>query len=184
MSDKVRSLSLVFLLLVLISLPFLQDRVNLEAAKFVSDNESAHNGLPIEWNDKQVICIFFPFDHPHVEFSSGVTMIGPDGVVIGVNDDLNSSGACVGGFFGYEDGMEFMMDATRAAGGKLAVGYKTNPNWGEWVHTIGGLNENEIQGDFNGAYWSLLHNGGYSMVGIGNLVMSEGDVISWEIATW
>ena len=184
MTDKIKPLSLALLLLVLISFPFLQDRVNQEAVKFVAGNEEAHDGLPTEWDGKQVICVFFPTEHPHTEFSSGVTMIDPEGAVIGVNDDLNSTGACVGGFDGYEDGMEFMMDATRAAGGLLAVGYKTNPNWGEWVHTIGGLNENEINGDFDGAYWSLIHNGRYSPIGIGNLVMSEGDVISWEIATW
>jgi len=30
----------------------------------------------------------------------------------------------------------------------------------------------------------LSHNGEYSMVGIGDLTMSQGDVISWDIATW
>ena len=80
--------------------------------------------------------------------------------------------------------LNFMMDATRVAGGHLAVGYFVNPNWGQFVHTIGGLNDQEIQGDFNGAYWSLTHNGRYSVVGIGSLVMEEGDVISWNIETW
>ena len=111
-------------------------------------------------------------------------MIDADGSIIGVNYDLNLTGACVGGFEGYTDGMNFMMDATRVAGGLLAVGYFVNPNWGEYVHTIGGLNDQEIQGEFNGAYWSLSHNGRYSMVGIGSLVMEEGDVISWNIETW
>ena len=59
-----------------------------------------------------------------------------------------------------------------------------DPNWGPFVHTIGGLNVDEVQGDFNGAYWSLSHNGEYSMVGIGDLTMSQGDVISGDIATW
>ena len=111
-------------------------------------------------------------------------MIDADGSIIGVNYDLNLTGACVGGFEGYTDGMNFMMDATRVAGGHLAVGYFVNPNWGQFVHTIGGLNDQEIQGDFSGAYWSLTHNGRYSVVGIGSLVMEEGDVISWNIETW
>tara|TARA_B100001079_G_scaffold268677_1_gene279534 strand:+ start:840 stop:1394 length:555 start_codon:yes stop_codon:yes gene_type:complete len=184
MSDLMKPASLILLVIVVISLPFLQDSVNDEAAKFVNDSESSHDGLPTEWESKQVICIFFPDSNPHSEFSSGVTMIDSNGVVIGVNDAMNSTGACAGGFEGYEQGMDFMMDSTRVAGGLLSVGYTVDPNWGPFVHTIGGLNVDEVQGDFSGAYWSLSHNGEYSMVGIGDLTMSEGDVISWEIATW
>ena len=184
MSYRLRPGSIVLLVVVIILLPFLQDSVNEKAARFVSDSESSHVGLPTEWNENQAICIYFPEEYPHSVYSSGVSMMDTDGSIIGVNHDLNLTGACVGGFDGYTDGMDFMMDATRAAGGHLAVGYFVNPNWGEYVHTIGGLNEKEIEGDFNGGYWSLTHNGRYSMVGIGSLVMAEGDVISWNIATW
>ena len=51
-------------------------------------------------------------------------------------------------------------------------------------NTIGGLNANNLTGNFSGAYWELLHNGEYSMVGIGDLIMSEADVILWRIGTW
>ena len=184
MSDKLRLGSLALLVTVILLLPFIRDSVNEEVARFVNDSESSHVGLPTEWDENQAICIYFPVEYPHSVYSSGVSMIDADGSIIGVNYDLNLTGACVGGFEGYTDGMNFMMDATRVAGGHLAVGYSVNPNWGEFVHTIGGLNDQEIQGDFNGAYWSLTHNGGYSMVGIGSLVLEEGDVIGWNIETW
>ena len=184
MSDKLRLGSLALLVTVILLLPFIRDSVNEEVARFVSDSESSHVGLPTEWDENQAICIYFPDDYPHSVYSSGVSMIDADGSIIGVNKDLNLTGACVGGFEGYTDGMNFLRDATRVAGGHLAVGYSVNPNWGEFVHTIGGLNDQEIQGDFNGAYWSLTHNGGYSMVGIGSLVLEEGDVIGWNIETW
>ena len=184
MSDKLRLGSLALLVTVILLLPFIRDSVNEEVARFVSDSESSHVGLPTEWDENQAICIYFPDDYPHSVYSSGVSMIDADGSIIGVNYDLNLTGACVGGFEGYTDGMNFMMDATRVAGGHLAIGYSVDPNWGEFVHTIGGLNDQEIQGDFNGAYWSLTHNGGYSMVGIGSLVLEEGDVIGWNIETW
>ena len=184
MSDELRLGSIALLYTVLLLLPFITDSVNEEVARFVSDSESSHVGLPNEWDENQAICIYFPVEHPHPVYSSGVSMINADGSMIGVNYDLNLTGACVGGFEGYTDGMNFMMDATRVAGGHLAVGYSVNPNWGEFVHTIGGLNDQEVQGDFNGAYWSLSHNGRYSVVGIGSLVMAEGDVISWNIETW
>ena len=150
MSDIIKPASIILLVIVVASLPFLQDSVNDEAAKFVSDSESSHDGLPTEWEDRQVICIFFPESNPHPEFSTGVTMIDPDGETIGVNDALNSTGACVGGFEGYEHGMDFMMDATRVA--ESTVLFDT-----QWIliggrsYTIGGLNVDEVQGDFNGA---------------------------------
>ena len=184
MSDRLRLGSTVLLVAVLFLFPFIRDSVNEEVARFVSDSESSHDGLPTEWDESQVICIYFPAEYPHSVYSSGVSMIDADGSIIGVNNDFNLTGACVGGFEGYTDGLNFMMDATRVAGGHLAVGYFVNPNWGEFVHTIGGLSDKEIQGDFNGAYWSLTHNGRYSMVGIGSLVMEESDVISWNIETW
>ena len=110
-------------------------------------------------------------------------MIDSDGTTLGVNENYNGTGACIGGFEGYSEGLEFMMDATRAAGGRLAVGYEVG-EWGPFVHTIGGLNANQVTGDFSGAYWNLGHNGEMSMVGIGDLVLSEGDVILWSIGTW
>ena len=98
MSDLMKPASIILLVIVVASLPFLQDSVNDEAAKFVSDSESSHDGLPTQWDGKQAICIFFPESNTHPEFSTGVTMIDSDGETIGVNNALNSTGACVGGF--------------------------------------------------------------------------------------
>ena len=123
MSDRFRLGSTALLVVVLLLLPFIRDSVNEEVARFVSDSESSHVGLPTEWDENQVICIYFPREYPHPVYSSGVSMIDADGSIIGVNYDLNLTGACVGGFEGYTDGMNFMMDATRVAGGHLAVGY-------------------------------------------------------------
>ena len=128
MSDRFRLGSTALLVVVLLLLPFIRDSVNEEVARFVSDSESSHVGLPTEWDENQVICIYFPVEYPHPVYSSGVSMIDADGSTIGVNYDLNLTGACVGGFEGYTDGMNFMMDATRVAGGHLAVGYFVNPN--------------------------------------------------------
>ena len=184
MSDILKPASVVALLTLVILAPSIQDVLTDEAYKYVDDSESAHDGLPVEWENKQVICVFFPADTPQgEEFSKGITMIDADGVELGENQNLNGTGACVGGFEGYSNGLDFMMDSTRSARGTLSVGYDVG-QWGHYVHTIGGLNADAMKGDFNGAYWNLDHNGGVSMVGIGDLVMSEGDVISWSIETW
>ena len=183
MSDLLKPASVVALIVLILIAPSIQDRLSEETVRFVEDNESAHVGLPTEWEGKQVICIHFPVSSPHDKFSQGVTMIGIDGSDLGVNEDLNRTGACVGGFDSYSNGLDFMMDSTRLANGDLSVGYDVG-QWGAFIHTIGGLNADTLTGDFNGAYWQLDHNGEYSMVGIGDLVMSEGDVITWSIGTW
>ena len=183
MTNNLKPASVAFLIVLMLAAPEIRERLSEQSIKFVEDSESSHDGLPNEWVDKQVICVFFPQDYPNQQFSDGVTMINQEGNRIGENSDLNRTGACVGGFEGYTEGMDFMMDSTRLASGSLSVGYQVG-EWGPYVHTIGGLNANSVTGDFSGAYWKLDHNGALSMVGIGDLVMSEGDVITWSIDTW
>ena len=65
MSDKLRLGSLALLVTVILLLPFIRDSVNEEVARFVSDSESSHVGLPTEWDENQAICIYFPDDYPH-----------------------------------------------------------------------------------------------------------------------
>tara|TARA_B100000686_G_C16797836_1_gene983700 strand:- start:362 stop:913 length:552 start_codon:yes stop_codon:yes gene_type:complete len=183
MSDWLKPASVVALLALLIMAPSIQERLTEEASKYIEDNESSHHGLPSEWENKQVLCIYFPTGSPHSEFNLGVTMIDPNGDEIGTNENLNRTGACVGGFEGHSNGLDFMTNSTRMAHGRLSVGYDVG-QWGAYVHTIGGLNADTLTGDFSGAYWHLDHNGAASMVGIGDLAMSEGDVIEWSIGTW
>ena len=117
MSNKLKPASILILVTLVLLASTIQDALSKETAKFVGDNESAHHGLPLEWNGDQVICILFPPDYPHAEFNYGVTMIDSDGTTLGVNENYNGTGACIGGFEGYGEGLEFMMDATRAVGG-------------------------------------------------------------------
>jgi len=183
MSNDLKPAAIVAVIVLIILTPAIQNALNEEAAKYVNDSESSHDGLPESWNETQVLCVLFPVDSPHTEFDNGVTMIDSDGSTLGVNTDYNGTGACVGGFTGYTDGMPFFLDATNATAGDLAVAYDIG-DFGPYVHTIGGLNANNLTGDFSGAWWELIHNGAISMVGIGDVVLSEGDVLLWRIATW
>jgi len=182
-SNELKPISVIAVIVLILLAPTIRDALREEAATYVSDSESSHDGLPESWNNSQVMCVLFPTDSPHSNFNSGVTMIEADGSTYGVNAEFNGTGACVGGFTGYTEGMPFFLDATNATSGDLDVGYDVG-DWGPYVHTIGGLNANNLTGNFSGAYWELLHNGEYSMVGIGDLIMSEADVILWRIGTW
>ena len=119
------------------------------------------------------------------KFLEGRIFLDVDGseILIDANSEDMATGVCIGGFENYTSGFNFMQDATNVVNGELEVSYD-NSVWGPYVHTIGGLNANEITGNFSGAYWALYHNGVMSDVGIGDLVMSENSIIIWEIATW
>tara|TARA_B100000700_G_scaffold69803_1_gene77403 strand:+ start:5196 stop:5762 length:567 start_codon:yes stop_codon:yes gene_type:complete len=183
MSNELKPISVIAVIALILLAPSIRDALREEAATYVSDSESSHDGLPESWNNSQVMCVMFPSDTPHPEFNSGVTMIESDGSTYGANSEFNGTGVCVGGFTGFTEGMTFFLNSTNATNGVLDVSYDVT-DWGPYVHTIGGLNANELTGNFSGAYWELLHNGEISMVGIGDLIMSEGDVLLWRIATW
>ena len=108
MSDKLKPGSLLLLFSVIILAPVNQDRLSEEAIKYVADSESAHNGMPTEWDGKQVFCTLFPEDFPHAEYSTGVTMIDSRGSTLGVNEEYNGTRACVGGFEGFTQGLSLI----------------------------------------------------------------------------
>ena len=54
------------------------------------------------------------------------------------------------------------------------------------IDSIGGVSPCDVYTctDSSGAYWELLNDGAYSMVGISDLVLNDDTVITWQIATW
>ena len=166
-------------------------------SRLITNENNSYYGLPSEWENKQVICIYFPSEFvtqnmTASKFSEDRIFLDVDGseILIDTNseDKVNFSediatGVCIGGFENYTSGFNFMLDATNVVDGGLEVSYD-NSVWGPYVHTIGGLNANKLTGNFSGAYWALYHNGVMSDVGIGDLVLSENSVIIWKIATY
>ncbi len=198
---KKQIISLIVLVAVVITFPqinrfWLESTEEVRSSLITSENNT-HYGLPTEWNNTQVICIHFPVadvtsDMSASKYVENRSYFDVNGLEILVDSEseniLNFSetrttGVCIGGFKDYSAGFDFMLDATNVTNGNLEVGYDES-DFGPFVHTIGGLNANNLTGDFTGAYWSLYHNGVISEVGIGDLVMLENSVIVWEIATY
>ena len=115
----------------------------------------------------------FPTDAPHSEFATGVTMIETDGTTLGVNTDFNGTGACVGGFTGYTEGMPFFLDATNGTDGDLAVGY----DMGDWGP---GLTAAAVRDDFGGGGRFALEAGILPLSDRGMAAIDEFDKISEE----
>ena len=99
--------------------------------------------------------------------------------------DYNGTGACVGGFSGFESGKDLMDSAVNASSSDLSYN-STEFSFGLQIDSIGGIEPCDAYSctDSSGAYWSLYHNGGHSMVGISGMILSEGDVVLWKIETW
>ena len=199
--DSKHIISVVVLITVVIIFPqinkFWLDSTEDARSRLITIENNSYYGLPSEWENKQVICIYFPSEFvtqnmTASKFSEDRIFLNVDGseILIDANseDKVNFSediatGVCIGGFENYTSGFNFMLDATNVVVEGLEVSYD-NSVWGPYVHTIGGLNANKLTGNFSGAYWALYHNGLMSDVGIGDLVLSENSVIIWKLATY
>ncbi|MAK05098.1 MAG: hypothetical protein CMA03_04340 [Euryarchaeota archaeon] len=194
-------ISVVILVAVIVAFPqinklWLESTEEVRSSLITSENNT-HYGLPSEWENTQVICIHFPIEDvtsnmTASNFTEDITYFDASGSEILINEDSEAlvnysegrdSGVCVGGFDNYTAGFNFMLEATNVTNGEIEIGYDDS-DWGPYIHTIAGLNANDLTGNFSGAYWALYHNGVTSDVGIGDLVMLENSVIVWEIATW
>ena len=59
MSDNLKPLSVIAVIALIILAPAIRDALREEAATYVDDSESSHDGLPESWNDTQVFCVLF-----------------------------------------------------------------------------------------------------------------------------
>ena len=172
---KKQIISAIWLIALIISVPL----INTEWSRMTNlllDEEHSHNGLPKEWEGKQVLCIHFPENSTPPEFRDGRHHFNTVGEEIFVDPLWNKSGICIGGFIDYENGFDFMLDAINATE-NLEVKYSES-SWGPYITSIGGYEPTE------NAYWSLYHNGVVAFVGIGDLFLEPNSVIMWEVVTY
>lgn len=175
-NNRIKAISVIWLVALVIAAPAINTEWS-RMSNLLLDDENSHNGLPKEWENKQVLCIHFPDDSIPSDFVDGRHHFNSAGEEIFLDKLWNESGACIGGYTDYENGFNFMLDATNATGGNLEVNYSES-SWGPYITSIGGY---EPTGN---SYWSLHHNGAESMVGIGDLILENNSVVVWKVATW
>ena len=183
--NRLKVVSTTWLAVILVSSPAIMTEWARITSNLVEDNNDSHYGLPDIWNEKQVVCIHFPENHSPDGYSNGRTHIDFDGIEFKVDDEWNESGACIGGFSGYTNGLELLNKALEIAGDKFSMNY-TEFSFGIMVDSFGDVNPCDVYScnDTSGAFWNLNHNGEYSMVGISDLYLEQDSVISWSIAQW
>ena len=180
--SRLKALSVTWVIFLVLSFSTITTEWARMTAELVDEEDDPHYGLPDIWEGEQVVCFHFPEGYAPTGFDDGRHHIDNDGTEFMTDDDWNETGACVGGFSGYNNGWNLLNVAVNASGNSLELDTTVFP-FGLMVNSIGGVNPSLMTGDFGGAYWSLYHNGGLSMVGITDLELDSDSVITWRVDT-
>ena len=184
---RLKFASLIFLVMLLLSSSTLSYEWSRMTSELVDNEEDPHHGLPDIWNGKQVVCFHFPEGASPSEFADGRHHIDYDGTDFKTDRNSNSTGACVGGFEGYDVGIDLLNAAVEVRPSLLALN-ATEFSFGIMVDSIGGVIPCEVYTcaeDFSsGAWWQLLNDGVISLLGISDLALNDDTVITWEIASY
>jgi len=185
--NKMKSASVVFLVMLILSSSTLSTEWGRMTSDLVEESENPHYGLPDLWDGKQAVCFHFPSDFTPPGLNDGRHHIDYDGIDFKTDKDWNSTGACVGGFEGYENGLNLLNAAVIATGEQFALNV-TDFSFGLQINTISGISPCEAYScsadSSSGAYWEMLHNGAYSLVGVSDLVLDSDSVITWQITSY
>tara|TARA_B100000900_G_scaffold45505_1_gene33839 strand:+ start:2416 stop:3057 length:642 start_codon:yes stop_codon:yes gene_type:complete len=188
--NRLKSASVVFVSMLLVTFGTISEELGEITTELVQDDGDPHYGLPSSWNGTQVVCFHFPSESSPEDFDQGRYHIDTSGITIFVDDNWengNVTGACVGGFEGYEEGLDLLNAAVNVTGDSFSLNV-TEFSFGLQINSIGGVSPCEVYtcaDDFSsGAYWELLNDGAYSMVGISDLTLNDDTVITWQIASY
>ena len=185
--NRLKVLSVYVLAMLLLSSSMISTEWARMTSELVDDETDPHHGLPDVWEGKQVVCFNFPGENAPREYDGGRHHIDSDGTKFLVDSNWNGSGACVGGFSGFEIGIELLDEAVIASGGDFAYNY-TQFSFGIQIDSIGGIEPCDVapcSEDFSyGAWWAINHNGQLAPVGISDLPLEDDSVITLTIVTW
>lgn len=177
--------SLVF---ILITFSSINTEWNRMTSELIDEVDDPHYGLPDLWDGKQVVCFHFPSPETSPSgLDDGRHHFDFDGTDFKTDKDWNQTGGCVGGFEDFDNGLDLLNTAIEATGNTFLI-TSTEFSFGLQIDSISGIAPCEVYecaSDFStGAYWELLHNGAYSMVGISDLVLDDDSVVTWQIASY
>ena len=183
--NRLKSLSLAWVIFLLITFPTLNTEWARMTSELVDDEGDSHYGLPDIWEGKQVVCFHFPEQNAPDGYNGARYHIDSDGTQFMSDSDWNHTGACIGGFSDFENGLALMDEAVSTSGGDFAYN-STQSTFGLQINSIADIDPCDVSecSDTSGAYWLLSHNGQMAMVGITDLALESDSVITWSIETW
>lgn len=188
--NRLKSASVIFVTMLLLSFGMISEELGEITTELVQNDEDPHYGLLSYWNGTQVVCFHFPMGSGPEGFDDGRHQIDSSGIDVVTDttwDNGNTTGACIGGFEGYENGLDLLNAAVNVTGDSFSLNV-TEFSFGLMINSIGGVNPCDVYTcaeDFSsGAYWQILKDGAYSMVGISDLVLNDDTVVTWQLASY
>ncbi len=183
--NKLKSSSVVFLVMLMLFSSTLSTEWSRMTSELVEEAEDPHYGLPDIWDGKQVVCFHFSSESAPPGFNDGRHHIDSDGTDFKTDKNWNTTGACVGGFEGYNIGIDLLNAAVSVTGDNFVLNVTDYGELGLFVNSIGGINpcEQGPCGDNIWTSWKFLHNGVLSFSGISALTLDDDSVITFQIVT-
>ena len=183
--NRLKSLSIAWVILLLITFPTLTTEWARMTSELVDDEGDSHYGLPDIWESKQVVCFHFPMGYAPDGYDGARYHIDSDGTQFMSDSDWNQTGACIGGFTDFENGLTLMDEAIAVSGGDFSYN-ATQYTFGTMINSIAEVYPCDVStcSDTEGAWWALFHNGQLATAGIGDLTLESDSVITWAIETW
>lgn len=182
---RLKNLSIAWVILLLVTFPTLSTEWARMTSELIDDEGDPHYGLPDIWDGKQVVCFHFPEGHAPDGYDGARYHIDSDGTQFMSDSDWNQTGACIGGFSGFDNGLALMDEAVAVSGGDFAYN-ATQYTFGMLINSIAEVNPCEVSpcSETSGAWWALFHNGPLATAGISDLELETDSVITWSIETW
>ena len=182
---RLKNLSIAWVILLLFTFPTLSTEWARMTSELIDDEGDPHYGLPDIWDGKQVVCFHFPEGHAPDGYDGARYHIDSDGTQFMSDSDWNQTGACIGGFSGFDNGLALMDEAVAVSGGDFAYN-ATQYTFGMLINSIAEVNPCEVSpcSETSGAWWALFHNGPLATAGISDLELETDSVITWSIETW
>ena len=87
----------------------------------VDDVDDPHYGLPDSWDDKQAVCFHFPEGYTPSNLDDGRHHFDSNGTDFKIDKNWNSTGGCVGGFEGYDYGLNLFNAAVEATNSTFTI---------------------------------------------------------------
>jgi len=183
--NKLKSLSIAWVIFLLITFSALSTEWARMTSELVDDEGDSHYGLPDIWESKQVVCFHFPMGYAPDGYDGARYHIDSDGTQFMSDSDWNQTGACIGGFTDFENGLALMDEAIAVSGGEFSYN-ATQYTFGMMINSIAEVYPCDVStcSDTEGAWWGLFHNGQLATAGIGDLTLESDSVITWSIVTW
>ena len=182
---RLKNLSIAWVILLLVTFPTLSTEWARMTSELIDDEGDPHYGLPDIWDGKQVVWFHFPEGHAPDGYDGARYHIDSDGTQFMSDSDWNQTGACIGGFSGFDNGLALMDEAVAVSGGDFAYN-ATQYTFGMLINSIAEVNPCEVSpcSETSGAWWALFHNGPLATAGISDLELETDSVITWSIETW